>query len=71
MDGAIAKCNVRAKYRMGGMISNVRYSPTTPQRTAFSAKQSLIIPEDINADDIFDLADRRVAVAAKKKSALK
>ena len=71
MDGAVAKCNVRANYRMGGMISNARYSPTTPQRTAFSDRQSLIIPEDINADDFFDLANRRVAVAAKKQNALK
>lgn|GEM_PF-4842748 len=71
MDGAVALCNVRANYRMGGTISNTRYSPTTPQRTAFSARQSLIIPEDINADDFFDLANRRVAVEAKKQNALK
>jgi hypothetical protein len=71
MDGAVAKCNVRANYRMGGMISNARYSPTTPQRTAFSARQSLIFPEDVNADDRFDLTDRRVSVAANKKNALK
>ena len=72
MDGAVAKCNVRANYRMGGMIAaaNTRSWPT-PKRGAFSARQSLIIPEDINADDFFDLADRRVAVAANKKSTLK
>ena len=31
------------------------------KRRAFSAKQSLIVPPDVNADDRFDLADRRVA----------
>ena len=71
MDGAVAKCNVRAKYRMGGLISNARYCLNKTQQTAFSARQSLIFPEDINADDFFDLADRRVAVAANKKSTLK
>jgi len=71
MDGAVMKCNVRANYRMSGTISNARYSPTKFQRTAFSARQSLIIPEDINADDRFGLADRRVAAEANKKSTLK
>ena len=71
MDGAVALCNVRAKYRMSGRLvsANTRSWPT-PKRLAFSAKQSLIVPSDVNADDIFDLADRRV-VAAKKKNALK
>ena len=72
MDGAVAKCNVRANYRMGGMIAaaNTRSWPT-PKRRAFSARQSLIVPPDVNSDDRFDLADRRVAVAANKKNALK
>jgi len=70
-DGAVALCNVRAKYRMGGLLvsANTR-SWNTPKRRAFSAKQSLIVPDDINADDRFNLANR-VAVEAKKKSALK
>ena len=61
-DGAVMKCNVRANYRMGGMIAaaNTRSWPT-PKRRAFSANQSLIVPSDVNADDFFDLADRRVA----------
>lgn len=58
-DAALMKCNVRASYRMGGTISDVKYSPTAPQQTAFSAKQSLIVPEDINADDRFKYARRR------------
>jgi hypothetical protein len=70
MDSAVMKCNVRANYRIGGMISNARYSPTMPQRIAFSARQSLIVPPDVNSDDRFDLANR-VAVSANKKSALK
>ena len=71
-DGAVMKCNVRANYRMGGMIAaaNTRSWPT-PKRRAFSARQSLIIPPDVNADDVFGLADRRVAVAANKKGTLK
>ena len=71
-DGAVALCNVRAKYRMGGMIAaaNTRSWPT-PKRGAFSARQSLIIPPDVNSDDRFDLAARRVAVEAKKQNALK
>ena len=59
VDGAVMKCNVLASYRMGGTISDVKCSPTTSQRAAFSAKQSLIIPEDINADDRFRYARRR------------
>ena len=66
MDGAVMKCNVRANYRMSGRLvsANTRSWPT-PKRGAFSARQSLIIPEDINADDRFDLANRRAAVASK------
>ena len=71
VDGAVMKCNVRASYRMGGMISTSKYVPRTVTKRPFSARQSLIVPEDINADDRFDLANRRIVVAANKKNALK
>lgn len=54
MAGAIQKCNVRASYRMGGLIGWNRFADPI-YSGAFSAKQSLIIPEDINADDRFGL----------------
>jgi len=71
VDGAVMKCNVRAYYRMGGIISNSKYVPRTVTKRPFSARQSLIVPEDINSDDRFDLLDRRIAVASNKQKALK
>lgn len=57
-DAALMKTNVRAGYRMGGMISNTRYSPPEKKQPAYTAKQSLIQPEDIRADDRFRFARR-------------
>ena len=42
-----------ANYRMGGTISDVKCNFSGPQKTSYVASQSLIIPEDINADDRF------------------
>lgn len=55
MDAALMRCNVRASYRMGGLISNQRFTTARPVGS-FVAAQSLIEPDDINADDRFGLA---------------
>lgn len=52
--GAVAKTNVRSNYRMGGLIGWNRFADHIYEGS-FSAKQSLVMPEDVNADDRFGL----------------
>jgi hypothetical protein len=57
-DAALMKCNVRSTYRMGGLIGYGRFADPVLVGP-FVARQSLIVPDDINADDRFELARRR------------
>ena len=57
-DAALMKCNVRSTYRMGGLIGYGRFADPVLVGP-FVARQSLIVPEDINADDRYRLARRR------------
>lgn len=62
-DAALMKCNVRATYRMGGLIGYGRFADPI-YSGSFTAKQSIIIPPDVNADDRFAL-ERRTRKSTK------
>jgi hypothetical protein len=44
-------------YRMGGALSDVKYAPKPLSRRAQAAKQSLIIPHNIDFDKTIDIAE--------------
>ena len=51
-NGVISTMN-QSGYRGGGLITSVQIKPNKNNRKSFQAVQSLIIPERIDADEIF------------------